>query len=172
MKKLCTYPYPRVQPAPLSPLIKYAIADVLLLRAVYQTVAGVGEADVIQHHYKLNARGVLFDADLAVKLMNMEQTEARAINAAVKELTGYELEHTRSPQKVRAWLESRGIKLPSLARKLLEQFLADPEADIEGVEVLFEGDIPEPVAKVIEARLLDQPHCCSETRPGGAIGWP
>jgi DNA polymerase len=154
VKKLCKYPYPRTQPGLLVPLIRYAISDVLLLRAVYQTVAGSGEVDVIQHHYQLNARGVRFDVDLANRLVGMEQAETEAINAQVRELTGCELENTRSPQKVRAWLASQGVKLPSLARKLLEQFLADPETDLDGVDVLFEGDLPEPVVKVIQARLL------------------
>jgi DNA polymerase len=155
VKKLCQYPYPKAQPGLLAALIRYTVADVLLLRAVYQTVAGSGEADVIQHHYQLNARGVLFDVDLANRLVGMERAETEAINAEIRELTGCELEHTRSPQKVRAWLASQGVKLPSLARRLLEQFLADPEADLDGVEVLFDGDyLPEPVVKVITARLL------------------
>ncbi|MHB1424872.1 MAG: DNA polymerase [Gemmataceae bacterium] len=154
VKKLCKYPYPRIQPALLLPLIRYAIADVLILRAVYQRVAGKGEADLIQHHYRLNARGVRFDVDLANRLIAMERAETEAINAQVRQLSGLELENTRSPQKVRKWLETKGIILPSLARKLLEQFLADPEADIEGVDVLFEGDLPEPVVQVIQARLL------------------
>jgi DNA polymerase len=154
LKKLCKYPYPRPQPGLLVPMIRYTVADVLLLRAVYQTVAGNGEEDVIQHHYQLNARGVRFDVELANRLVAMERAEAEVINAQVRALTGCELENTRSPQKVRAWLASRGVKLPSLARKLLEQFLADPEADLDGVEVLFEGDLPGPVAQVIQARLL------------------
>jgi DNA polymerase len=154
VRKLCTYPYPRVQPGLLVPLIRYTVADVLLLRAVYQTVAGSGEVDVLQHHLRLNARGVRFDVDLANRLVAMEAAETEAINAGVRELTGYELENTRSPQRVRAWLASRGVKLPSLARKVVEQFLADPEADLEGVEVLLEGDLPRPVVQVLQARLL------------------
>ncbi|HKB39225.1 MAG TPA: hypothetical protein VKD72_22495, partial [Gemmataceae bacterium] len=154
VKKLCKYPYPSTQPGLLVPLIRYTIADVLLLRATYQTVAGSGEVDVIQHHYQLNARGVRFDADLANQLVGLEHAETEVINAQVRELTGCELENTRSPQRVRAWLASQGVKLPSLAGKLLEQFLADPEADLEGVEVLFEGDLPGPVSRVIQARLL------------------
>jgi DNA polymerase len=154
IKKLCKYPYPRAQPGLLVLMIRYTVADVLLLRAVYQTVAGCGEVDVIQHHYQLNARGVRFDVDLANRLVALEGVETEAINAEVKELTGCELENTRSPQKVRAWLASQGVRLPSLARKLLEQFLADPETDLDGVEVLFEGDLPGPVAQVILARLL------------------
>jgi DNA polymerase len=154
VKKLCRYPYPRAQPGLLVPMARYTVADVLLLRAVYQTVAGSGEVDVIQHHYRLNARGVGFDVDLANRLVGMERAETEAVNAEVKALTGCELGHTRSPQKVRDWLASRGVRLPSLARKLLEQFLADPEADFEGVEVLFEGDLPEPVVRIIQARLL------------------
>ena len=154
VKKLCRYPYPRAQPGLLVPLIRYAVADVLLLRAVYQTVAGSGEADVIQHHYQLNARGVLFDVDLANRLVALEGAETEAVNAEVRALTGGALENTRSPQKVRAWLAARGVVLPSLARKLLEQFLADPEADLDGIEVLFDGDLPLPVVQVIRARLL------------------
>src|SRR5262249_11188590 len=145
---------PRTQPGLLVPLIRYAVGDVLILRAVYQTVAGSGEVDVIQHHYQLNARGVGFDVDLANRLVGMEQAETEVINAQVRELTGGALENARSPQRVRVWLASQGIKLSSLARKLLEQFLADPEADLDGVEVLFEGDLPDPVSKVIQARLL------------------
>src|SRR5262249_13889777 len=110
VKKLCKYPYPTTQPGLLVPLIRYTVADVLLLRAVYQTVAGHGEVDVIQHHYQLNARGVRFDVDLANQLVAMERSESEAINAEVKELTGCELENTRSPQKVRAWLASQGVK--------------------------------------------------------------
>jgi len=154
VKKLCKYPYPTVQPGYLVPMIRYNIADVLILRAVYQRVAGYGEADVIQHHCRLNARGVRFDVHLANRLIAMERTETEAINAEVKELSGCELENTRSPIKVRKWLESKGVKLPSLARKLLEQFVADPEADLDGVEVLLDGDLPKPVVQVIQARLL------------------
>jgi DNA polymerase len=154
VKRLCKYPYAKAQPGLLVPLIRYAVADVLLLRAVYQTVAGSGEVDVMQHHYQLNARGVLFDVDLANRLVGMEGAETESINAEVKALTGCELENTRSPQRVRAWLASQGVRLPSLARKLLEQFLADPEADLDGIEVLFEGELPKPVVQVIQARLL------------------
>jgi DNA polymerase len=154
VKKLCKYPYPPMQPGYLVPMLRYNVADVLILRAVYQRVAGHGEADVIQHHYHLNARGVRLDVALANQLIAMERAETEAINAEVRTLSGFELENTRSPLKVRKWLESQGVKLPSLARKLLEQFLADPEADLDGVEVLFEGDLPKPVVQVIQARLL------------------
>jgi DNA polymerase len=154
VKKLCKYPYPTVQPGYLVPMIRYNVADVLILRAVYQRVAGHGEADVIQHHYRLNARGVRFDVHLANQLIAMERAETEAINTEVKELSGCELENTRSPIKVRKWLESQGVRLHSLARKVLERFLADPEAEFDGVEVLLEGDLPKPVVQVIQARLL------------------
>lgn len=125
-------------------LIRYNVEDVLALEQVYHATADAGEADVMEAHSRINARGVEVDLNLVRCLKNLwrehqENAKARAAKASEGELSGDDLQ---SVAKVKAWLRKNGIEMPSLERKQVEQLTSDPEG--------FFGDTDDPrVIKIL-----------------------
>jgi DNA polymerase len=125
-------------------MLAYNIGDVLGLRAVYEATDEFGEQDVLLAHGRINARGIPVDIEFAALLralwLEYQAQAARTVHELTEEvITG---DDTRSPQKVKAWLKTQGIDMPSLERKVVEQLIDDPDS--------FFGDTDDPrVARVI-----------------------
>jgi DNA polymerase len=132
-------------------LLRYNVADVLLLQKVFDEVADYGEADVLEAHCNVNARGVAVDRGFLDRLSLLwQEAEANAFTR-VAELTEGKLseDNLRSNQKVRRWLESQGLSLNSLNRAELNLFYDDPEE--------FFGDADhDNIPRVVEVLKLRQ----------------
>ncbi|MBI1946368.1 MAG: hypothetical protein HYS27_11760 [Deltaproteobacteria bacterium] len=85
---------------------------------------------------RINARGFLFDADLADSVLALAETSAsEACDAAP-----VDQDTLLSPHRLRAWLAEEGIDVPDVQQGHLRDLLED-------------DDLPDPVRRVIAARL-------------------
>lgn len=132
-------------------VLRYNVADVLLLERIWRHVGDYGEADVLEAHSAIDARGVLVDRELLLALRDLwAQLQASAVER-VEELSEGELGEVniRSVPQVKAWLRRLGLHVDSLNRKELERLYADP--------LDFFGEVPEgtdlsSVVEVLRAR--------------------
>lgn len=141
-------------------VIRYNVADVLLLERIWQHVGDYGEADVLTAHSAIDARGVLVDRGLLLTLRDLwAQLQAQA-SQRVELLTEGELSEVniKSVPQVKAWLARLGLRVQSLNRKELERLYADP--------LDFFGEVPEgtDLTRVVEVLRARQ----TATRISGA----
>ncbi len=133
-------------------MLRYNVADVLLLERVWAEVQDYGEADVLDVHQRINARGIAVDRVSLHRLSECwSQLQAEATEQ-VGDLTEDAIgeDGIRSVPKVQAWLRKQGVQVASLNRKELERLYADPLA--------YLGEIPDGVDidKVIAVLKLRQ----------------
>lgn len=127
------------------PFLRYNIVDVLELERVYNGTRSYGEPDVMTANARVNERGAPVDIAFARALQLLwKEHQAEAV-AAVKAKTDGAIsdKDLHSPAKVKKWLASQGVNVPSLERKQVEYMIADPEG--------FFGNADDPaVARCIE----------------------
>jgi DNA polymerase len=135
VKKLCR-PNDRGEFRPLTRLdaarlLRYNVADVLLLARLYQAVDGKAEPEVLELDRLINGRGVALDRELAEALIRLEREAQAAAAASVEGLTEGRLraDDLRSDKKIKAWLRSRGVSLPNLQKGTVQQQLARADLD-------------------------------------------
>lgn len=127
--------YPQPGAGDLEVICRYNVADVELLRRVWERLSDVPvEADVIDAHDAVNERGVGLDDALAVKLVQVSgESVARAADA-IASLTGGALsaKNLRSTPQVNAWLAAQGVRIrdytgkTTLRKDFVTQALANP----------------------------------------------
>lgn len=144
----------------LTEVIRYCLADVGLVKRLYESVAGREEAAVVAVHNRINDRGIAFDRRLAATLCRLSSEVAARAAAEIERLTGGKLRNPRSQPQTLAWVNSQGIFLhhpekgrQSLERNLVERFIAEPEefissADEAGTRV----EVPPAVIRVLKLR--------------------
>jgi hypothetical protein len=133
-------------------MLRYNVADVLLLERVFAEVRDYGEDDVIDVHLAVNARGIAYDAELADAMLKVWYIAEAANLGRVEELTGSAITvaSIRSIPKVKKWLASKGLHLDSLDKRALEQFFAEPE------EFFAEAPESATLTEVVEVLRLRQ----------------
>lgn len=156
--------YPSPPPGDLAALVAYNLADVILLRKLWeQTFATLEvEEDIIATHDRINARGVWVDTSLLRKISAVSAESVNAAGDAISEMTGGVLNggNLRSTLKVHAWLEGHGLRITdwtgkkTLRKDVVEQCLAQPERmmDEERVVIYGKGVIPPHVFDVLRLR--------------------
>jgi len=125
-------------------MLAYNVADVLLLERVWREVRDYGEADVLEAHSAVNARGIHVDLALLDTLLTLwDACEGEAV-AELEALTGGELHagNMKSVPQVMKWVRKHGFRVESLNRQTLERVLADPE---EHLAEYIPDDMPEDV---------------------------
>lgn len=115
----------RIQAGRYAMLIRYNLADVLLLERVYDEVHEVEETDVVHAHRRVNDRGVRVDLDLVARIRDLSTTCVERSEDAVARLAGSSL-NIRSQPQMMSWLADRGVHLPDLRRETVLRFLDDP----------------------------------------------
>lgn len=120
-------------------MLRYNVADVLLLERVYSTVEGYGEADVLETHHTIDARGILIDRPLLSTLRDLWSELQGGASDQVAEWTDGAVNegNIRSVPQVKAWLAKQGLHVDSLNRKSLELLYTNPDE--------FFGEIPDGV---------------------------
>lgn len=152
--------YPPVQQGYLEAVCRYCLADVALLKKLYDVVAGAEEPRVLAVHNQINDRGIAFDRGLAATLCRLSSEAVSRANEEIVKLTDGKLENPRSQQQTLKWVNSYGIYLwrpdgekQSLDKRLVERFLADPEGFQKGAEEAGACvEVPERVARVLKLR--------------------
>lgn len=131
-------------------MLRYNVADVLLLERVFFATVDEGEPDVLAVNSAINNRGVRVDRELAYTLQELWQQATEKALGRIEELTHGEIQNIRSGPQVKAWLQKQGCRVESLDRKLLEQLYAEPEE-------FFDNEcIDERTALVVEVLKLRQ----------------
>lgn len=122
--------YPIGTAALWESVLRYNVADVLLLEKIYDQVQDYGEADVLEADAAINERGIAFDSRLLLQLKELWQQSGNAAAKKLETITGGELNESniRSGPQVKKWLQKQGLSLESLNRTQLEHFYIDPEA--------------------------------------------
>lgn len=115
-------------------MLRYNVADVLLLERVFDEVERYGESDVLDVHCTINARGVAMDRGYLDALANLWAEAGNAAFGRVVELTGGRLHegNIRSGPAVHKWLKSQGLHLDSLNRQQLQQLYDEPDEFFTG----------------------------------------
>lgn len=112
-------------------LIDYNITDVIYLEKLYEyllTMTDRVEDKVRDVHTRINRRGFMVDRERVKSLLECWSKVQQNSKDAIQEITNGELkgDDIRSPAKVKKWLESIGIFVPSLDKKYIDQILANP----------------------------------------------
>jgi DNA polymerase len=134
-------------------LLAYCVSDAELLQRLHTAVLPYAEPDVLRANQAVNDRGFPIDVELAVKLVELQSELAYNTKQEIADLTEGDLyvNDAGSVQRVKRWLEERGVRLPqrdgkpSLNRHDLRKLLDDPE------EFCGEMD-PDLVATVLRLR--------------------
>lgn len=112
----------------LSSIVRYCIADVLLMAAAWQD-EGLGDPHpddaTLEAHWQIDRRGVLVDAAAVAALLEAEQrlveeSVARAAAVTRGEVT---LRTLRSPAALGRWLASRGYPVPDTRSQTIQGIL-------------------------------------------------
>lgn len=124
-------------------VIRYNIADVLLLARVFQVVCDRGEPDVITLDHVINERGVGFDDHLARSLVRLESQLIGKLKAEVEQVTegAIKADDLRRDKHLQRWLQLREVHLHDLRQATIQSYL-DEEEDVDPV-----------VLRVLEARI-------------------
>jgi DNA polymerase bacteriophage-type len=111
-------------------IIRYNIADVLILERVYNAVRQYADAPILYTHESINQRGIAFDRVFAERLVILWDTVAAKAAERLSELTGGKINvnNMRSGPAMLNWLKSQSIDIASLNRKELQYIYDDPDS--------------------------------------------
>lgn len=127
-------------------VLRYNVADVLLLERVFSHVDDYGEVDVLGAHFAIEDRGIAIDPHLLEVLRELWKELQGSATDKVAEWTEGIVNggNIKSVPQVKAWLKSLGLEVTTLNRKSLELLYTNPDA--------FFGEIPDNVdmGKVID----------------------
>lgn len=140
-------------------IIRYNIADVLLLETVYNNVKQFVDPPILITHEEINQRGVMLDREYAIKLVDLWDGMSAKAGSELSEATGGKINvnNMRSGPAVKNWLATQGFVTSTLERKALQHLYDNPDD-------YFGEDESEQAAKVIEVLKLRQ----MATRTGSA----
>lgn len=148
--------YPIPGPGDIAVICRYNIADVELLRRVWNTLDVEIEADVLATHCRINERGVAVDTELTRKIIAVAGESVSRSASKIAELSkgALTIDNIRSPKAVRAWLASQGLIIrdytgkDTLRRDIVEQAIANPW-------MMLEDDVPVEAAKEIAPEVFE-----------------
>jgi DNA polymerase bacteriophage-type len=168
MPKLCTatispygdYAYPTILQGDLEAFTRYAVADVELLRRIWQTFDSIKvEADVIDVHNIINERGIEIDQ---VLLRQIERISKYSVREAIDEITritkgALNESNLRSVKQVHEWLDRWGVSItddngkPCLRREVVQRYIDSPYLIESNLSAATE--IPPIVIDVLQLRM-------------------
>ncbi len=147
--------YPQGTRSLWESLVRYNIADVLLLAKCYEQIKEFGEKDVIAMDCEINRRGIRFDTKLLLAIRDSWHYAERAAIEDISLLSGGELDAKAisSHIKMKKWLERQGIVLNenSLGKSSVAMFLDHPDDYISGE---IEDDVLTKVKSILAKRSV------------------
>lgn len=114
-------------------MLRYNVVDVLLLERIYHETLEFGEADVLDAHVAVNARGIAVDLGFLARLKGVwSELEHYALTRVMELVPGLDspsaaLAFLRSGPRMHKWLRSMGLHMETLERKHVEQMYEEPE---------------------------------------------
>lgn len=152
----------------LAGVVRYNIADVLLLEKLWQSFDSLPvEENVIEIHDRINERGIRVDTTLLDKINRVANVSVTRAGEEISYLTdgAITLNNLRSTQQVHKWLNSYGIYIKrydpgsdgwkaSLRKDVVEQALANPWLMLEDDKISVESvnAIPPEIFDVLRLR--------------------
>ena len=122
--------YPPPQPGFVTEVLRYNVADVILLQEIYKRVKDFGEPNVIALDSAINERGLQFDSKLAQTIIRLSQDNIAAALQEIQKITDGSLNtetHLRSHIHMKEWLKSMNVNMPNLQQKTVEAFIDNPD---------------------------------------------
>lgn len=147
--------YPVGTPALWEQMLAYNVRDVDLLERIYHETADFGEPDVIDADLRINRRGVSVDLLLCNALSAAWSHAQYEAGQEIERITqgGVRARDVRSVETIKAWMRDFGVKLDSLDKRQVSQFLDDPTSFCDGVD----ADRLAEIEQVLQLRAI----CCS-----------
>jgi DNA polymerase len=129
-------------PESWAELIRYAIQDVEVLRALHRVLPPLPpfEQEVLLHDQILNERGLYLDGIGIAKACDLIKDAKPAANARLAEITGGAIKSTDRHKAIREWVNKRGCTLADMKKASLQKELA-------------RADLPAAAREVLELRL-------------------
>ncbi len=135
-------------------LLRYNVQDVSLLERVFHETIDYGEPDVLAADRAINSRGVRVDRGLAEAIQRTWNHAEYEAESAIVRLTEGAIsnENIRSPEQVKKWVESKGVRLESLDKSQIGRFLEAPQDHLGD-----DSDVPDDaLALIVEVLTLRQ----------------
>lgn len=161
------YDYPKIKPGDLQAFTRYAVADVEILRRMWDMFGDVEvETDVIDTHNIINQRGIEVDKSLlrTIERISLHSTTTAANRIAILTKGQIPADKLRSTKVMHEWLESYGVSLvdegrldehgkpkKSLRKDVVQKLLDSPYV-IED-NLIAAREIPPIVCDVLRLRL-------------------
>jgi DNA polymerase len=109
---------------------------------------------------EINDRGVYIDVSLAAPAFRLEAQALTELNMRMRHETDGAVDAATKTEKLKAWLESQGVKLPHKQRLGKPR----PSLDADDIEKLLAEDLPHPgVRAALEIRLQAAQSAASKT---------
>lgn len=159
-----TYLYPRLAVGNFLAFMRYAVADVELMRRIwvndFENVCV--DADTIGLNDRINQRGVMLDGNLADALWEVSQYTQETAATEIARLTEGDViqitkENIRSHIQMHKWLESFGVRLvdnnghPCLRKEVVQKVIDSPYIIEDHLTAAIE--IPPKVIQVLDLRM-------------------
>lgn len=127
---------PETAPEDFRDLYAYCLQDVRSERAIEQALpipdVPPSELDVWQLTVRMNERGWAVDKPSINRILRLLTLHSVRAQAEIRELTFGEVQTGSQVERIRAWLETRGLSLPSLTEDVVAEALEledlDPDA--------------------------------------------
>lgn len=157
--------YPLLLHGDVTSFITYAIADVEILRRIWEQdfFDSFVESDVIAIHNSINDRGIQVDIPLLKTIERLSIYSVEQATREIAELTGGKLHanNIRSVKQVHEWLESYGVRITvtdqsgkdklSLRKDVVQRYIDSPYLIEDNLTAVTE--IPPVVIEVLKLRM-------------------
>lgn len=138
-------------------LIEYCRQDVIAEKVIHQKLGELPykEQEIFWLDRKINERGVKVDLDAIDLLLEVIKTQERRANVRLRQITNGQVDRVTSVVDTLAWLKEKGVELPDLSKKTVEQTLreaSDPESkldpEVEEVLQIRQDNAKSSIAKI------------------------
>lgn len=111
------------------------------------------EVDAFLLNQRMNEHGLRLDREYIAACQEIVDKASEPLEKRFVELTGF---RTTQVQKVRAWVEGRGVPIPNLAKETVEELLGTAEDHDAADDIEAEGEaaLPEDVVEALSIRAL------------------
>lgn len=150
------YVYPDCTDVDLERLSLYCDDDVLAMLGAWVKLRplSVLEERVRRLDQRINARGVFLDQVFAKKLRKLAERRSARLTDAARVATNWDLADAVAPPKLKAWLKSRNVALPTVRKKNSKgEWYTAETTDKRAIALMLDRhDLPADVREVLEVR--------------------
>lgn len=149
------YDYPRMTADQREQLEQYCLRDVLAMLEILQRLPlpTLAELETMRVDARINARGFAVDLEWIAAIRRACESEKERLAGEMLRVTG-DLYSTTNVPALAAWVESRGVAIPTARRKNADGALVMRETmDRGALTGLLAGELPDDVRAALATRL-------------------